>query len=308
MLLLQGADARGRREHGDAGDLLHRSQDRRRRGHQEHFRDPKMELKKWSYKSGKKKVLIKYKMAKQRAVIEKIKKLLALSDLAKNNNVNEAIVAAAAAQSLMDKHRLTYEKISFEAEGLKTNKDEVVDYIKHFGTFFGIKNPNNWQRLLAKTIAEHNHCRCYGAKINSGAEPEFSAMSIVGREDDILITEELYFYLEVEISKICLSEWSKKEFIQADEETKQWRSDFCLGAVAQLKSKLDEVSKTEHGVEYKFALLRLEKKKEELEDFFLKLKLSKMESTKPVNYNSFSKGYKAAEKISITMDKQLEVL
>ncbi len=246
-------------------------------------------------------------MAKQRAVINKIKKLLALSDLEKNNNVNEAIAAASAAQTLMDKHRLTYEKIAYEADGLKLNAT-IVDYIKHFGTFFGTRDPAAWEQALAKIIADHNRCRCYAVKLHPDAPdaPQFVGMSLIGQEEDVLITEEIYFYLDVEINKICLQEWSKKEFVDNSDETRRWRGDFCLGAVAQLKNKLDEFSKKDVGEEYKFALIRLEKLNESVEEYFSKLKFNKLEAAKPENYYPFNRGYKAAEKISINRERQIE--
>lgn len=248
-------------------------------------------------------------MAKQRAVIEKIKKLLALSDLEKNNNVNEALNAACTAQSLMDKHRLSYEKIMFEASGLYTSKDEIIDYIKHFGTYFGMPDPSEWSRALVKIIAEHNDCRCYTTKLSriggdKGEKDYFTALSLVGREENIYIVEEIYFYLELEISKICIQEWSKLEGAMDAEASKKWRADFCLGAVAQLLSKFEELKKIEVGEEHKHAIIRLEQKRLALDSFFASLKFEKNSgNARATSPASFNRGYRAAEKIPIQLDK-----
>ena len=147
---------------------------------------------------------------------EKIANLLRL---AKSDNVNEAAMAAARAQRLMDKY-----KIEVALESLADDDDfPDEDIINCQDPIERLKQRCMWKTLLADSIGTANQCNVY----TQGGD-----IKIVGRPGDINVVRYLYAYLVREVNRLC------------DRDCKgcgrTFRNNFRLGAHSALKKKLSQ--------------------------------------------------------------------
>lgn len=142
-------------------------------------------------------------------VITKIQKLLALS---KSDNANEAAVAAAQAQKLMDEYRIS--SMQLEAED-----DPMVKAVPIYGD--SRSRRSTWKGKLACTIGLHNgvYTVWYGG-----------ILTLTGAESDILITKYLFDFCVREIESV-----TKKECAGLG---KTYANSFKLGCVHTIGQKL----------------------------------------------------------------------
>lgn len=107
------------------------------------------------------------------AVIARVAKLL---KLAKSDNPNEAAIAAAQAQRLMDEHRLSAASVNVEADPMVRTRIDGQDFGR----------TSTWKRELSAVIGTHNGV----VSINYGGRLDF-----VGRTSDVQVAGFLYDYL-----------------------------------------------------------------------------------------------------------------
>ena len=160
-------------------------------------------------------------------VLDKVQKLLAL---AQSDNVNEAALAARTAQQIMHKHNLTsYMVENFNSE--KSIEEEIIDWTQQ-GRPLDVFNKKaaTWKIHLAMIVARANHCRIY---LNHA--PEGSCFGLIGRESDANIVRYLYAYLVHEIHRLTKRDGKGKG--------RTWNNNFRIGAVREIKVRLDEAVK-----------------------------------------------------------------
>jgi len=219
---------------------------------------------------------------------EKIANLLRL---AKSDNVNEAAMAAARAQRLMDKY-----KIEVALESLADDDDfPDEDIINCQDPIERLKQRCMWKTLLADSISAANQCNVY----TQGGD-----IKIVGRPTDINVVRYLYAYLVREVNRLC------------DRDCKgcgrTFRNNFRMGAHNALNRKLRqqkedtiaEVRQRATGalVRVDQALAKIEQRKKDVETWMKKNMRMGTASASRSNYNrdAYQAGQRAGGSIQIT--------
>lgn len=241
-------------------------------------------------------------------IIDKIRKLLRLAN--NNPNLNESLAAAAMAQNLMDKHRLTYEIVMGEDFENPYFQEKPIDYAVEYGfPFTPLTNPNDWIKILMKVIAEHNHCKIYIKNFFTRNKEDgilvFKGFSIIGKISDIKMVDTLFFWIFAEILRIERSEPESNK-------TEEWVENYRIGAVNNLSKRFKDLEK-ERIVEgftkdqIKNALVRIDANKSKVEEMFNDLNSRLGKGNKPTigDNIAFLRGYNAASKIELSQKKSL---
>ncbi len=156
-------------------------------------------------------------MEDKKQIIEKIKKIMALSE--NNPNKNEAIAAALKAQKLMAKFHIEESELG---EELTESKIDSMQCVVNGKT-------QKWRLQLAVVLAKNFRCKIY---LNNGN------VTFYGYEEDIKICSEVFYSLYKIGVKLSdkLKRETRKEFGTA----KGIRNTFCMGFVAGIKSELEK--------------------------------------------------------------------
>lgn len=233
-------------------------------------------------------------------VIFKVKKLLAMAE--GKANLNEALAAAEIAQRLIMLHNI--DEADLEASGnSRGSREEVYDYISKNNYPFlpTIQNPPDFIQILLKTIAEHNQCQIYVAKVQfkENEEPK-EAFSIIGRQSAINLIEFLFFWLFFQIEKF-FGESGVKD-----------RRDFYFGVIAKLQHRLATSNDRTKGFiekeKYENALVVINKINKEVKDIFDSLTgtFEEQDEVKANDGRSFAEGLKVGEKLLLEQQKELK--
>lgn len=128
------------------------------------------------------------------AIIDKIRKLLALS---KSSNANEAAAAAAKAQRLMTEHQVAEAELeAFEAPAETASvSDDPLDR-------FGLRVPL-WKELLSAKLATLHGCRTWKHSTWTTRSDMKRHMRIAGRPSDVASVRYLYAWLTSEIERMA---------------------------------------------------------------------------------------------------------
>ena len=156
------------------------------------------------------------------ATLAKVQKLLRL---ATSSNANEAALAAAKAQELIDKHQLAQVLLDLDgAEPTKGLDDEpIVDFHKAGAPLDSQKQLHRWRGYLAGVVARSNACKIY----YSGGD-----IALIGRPSDAETVRYLYGWLSRETERLT------SELGQGMGRT--WRNNFRLGVVDTIARKIHE--------------------------------------------------------------------
>jgi hypothetical protein len=159
---------------------------------------------------------------------EILRKITGLLRLAQSNpNVNEAAVAAGAAQALLTKHRLTEADLgSGEDAGDISVEDEPVAVMRR---------REIWRVALASAVARANGCRIYTSRAKDGVQ-----LKVIGRPGDAQIVTYFVRYLSLEISRLADSALARR-LISGKTEVNNFR----LGAVSAIKERLRQAQAQE---------------------------------------------------------------
>jgi hypothetical protein len=201
------------------------------------------------------------------SVIDKVKKLLALS---KSSNANEAAAAAAAANKLIDQHRLA------ESE-LETSDDLHEDIFEDSDPLYESGRLTQWKSSLACHLAKHYGCAIYN---NKGYRK--NNYKLVGRKSDIEVVRYMFTWLSLEIDRLSDDASRGRGFDRSA--GKIFSNSFCSGTVAGISSQLESSRKEVAQAASSVAMVRLNQRLSEAMSFMNgnhKLKKS----------NSFSGGY-----------------
>lgn len=225
-------------------------------------------------------------------IIERVKKLLALSQ---SSNINEASAAAAKAQELIERYRLDLASVQVE------NNEAEVEIIEDDNQpLISSERGITWKRSLAQILARENNCKSWTDKKYIAGKLQ-TEIRLVGSKTNIEIVRYLFAYIVVEIERLCQKENVGKG--------KTWSNNFRMGAVFAIREKLEakhkEIRKAYAGSQ---ALVFMQKQELALEDFFkdleakLNLKDVKL-SLHRYNPDGVNAGYRAGS--SINMNSEL---
>lgn len=162
---------------------------------------------------------------KKTKIIDKIQKLLRLSESA---NVNEAAAAAARAQALMEQHRIDRAILTLGGDG---DDQDTIRAHKDAPVFSGGKIVQ-WKLNLADTLCRHNGCTMY---INIGQDDAgrpLSKVVLVGRSTEVGTIRYMFDYLAAEVNRLCRKLGKGKGRV--------WANNFRLGAVATINQRMSE--------------------------------------------------------------------
>ncbi len=176
-------------------------------------------------------------------LIDRVRKLLELGDVSRNNSVEEAATAASLAQRLMIEHKISMTEIDID-------EDPIIDV----DVMAGEKTVNviTWKLKLLNGIANNCFCRvvyssarrrtliCSLEGALSELPPKKGQLRVLGKKDDVDLVVYLYKYLGSEINRLCEIE---VEFACGGTRSRNkrcWRSSFRLGAVYRISCRLEE--------------------------------------------------------------------
>lgn len=162
-------------------------------------------------------------MGAPEAAVDRVRKLLALSE---SSNANEAAAAAAAAQRLMEQHGIDAAMLDTEDE-----PDEPVAE-HHIGDEG--KRVATWRNALAYALARANGCKSILRKQQRGP----TKLVLIGRASDAAVVRYMYRYLTNEIDRLCEAEARSR-----GRAGKTWRTNFRVGAVDVITRRLDEAKR-----------------------------------------------------------------
>jgi hypothetical protein len=231
------------------------------------------------------------------AVIEKVKKLLALSQ---SSNANEAAVAAAMANKLMDQYRLS----TAELEGTDGNVSEPIE--EDDGYIYETGKITQWKSSLIMALASHYGCAVWNdttvdMKVDLDTNAVYSngrkvsRYRLVGRRSDIGITRYMFAYLSAECTRLSAIEAKGKGrvFVQS----------YCIGFVSGVRMQLSASRAEVQQQASSTAIVKINAREKEATDAMFKmhsgLRVSKTNSQCQVDRNAFGMGQQQGKSVHL---------
>src|SRR5215469_2538003 len=150
-------------------------------------------------------------------ILDKIKKLLALST---SSNPNEAASAAAKAQALLAQYNLDLSQV-------EAHSGETSDYCQQDIVVGGV---SRWRKTLMLVLARPNFCAVVSYK---GTE----RISIVGEPHNIEVVKYLYEYLVQQLEPMAATAYRQSG---SSMHARTWKDSFFYGAIASIDQRLKE--------------------------------------------------------------------
>lgn len=164
------------------------------------------------------------------SIIDKIRQLRALSQ---SSNVNEAAAAAAAADRLISKHRISEAEIAIanRAADLPAEEDQFVLY--------ETARVIRWKQSLAMLLSKHYGCAVWNDCVFGASDGgrKISRLRMVGLKSDMEIVRYMFAWLTTEIERLSKSHCAGRGHI--------YSQSYCEGAVSGIKAQLDLVKQEE---------------------------------------------------------------
>lgn len=148
------------------------------------------------------------------SIIDKIRRLRALSQ---STNVHEAAAAAAAANKLIDAHRINEADLAVVSSATLIEEDE--DPVYEAGRI------KNWKVRLVRVLCNNYGCE---ALINKGYR--IKAYTVVGRKSDIEIVRYMFIWLSTEVQRLCVENMRGEGHVAC--------FSYCEGAVTGIANQL----------------------------------------------------------------------
>ena len=145
-------------------------------------------------------------------------------------NINESANAAAAAQRLIEQHRIEQAELQLDMEGDVESTDhlEKWELLEEDGPRIVM-----WRLNLALAIGRVNGCA--GFYKDAQYEGDKASINIVGTKDNLKIVHYLFFYLSTTIERLCKKKGKGLGRV--------WAQSFRMGAVAKIKERLLEAQR-----------------------------------------------------------------
>lgn len=218
-------------------------------------------------------------------IIDRIQKLLALTQ---SSNVNEAAAAMAAAQALMTKHEL--ELADIEAATPGAHSDDTVDT-----DLFREKTFISWKYHLADHLARANGCRVYyTTMIQRASGKQVGVVThYVGSAAGLATIKYMYAYLVREIDRLAGE-------ARGPGVDRAYLRSFRLGASLAIGQRLLEASKQAKVGASGTALAVVDKKAERAQAVIDAKALKERGTTSVRDASAFSHGRQASESVNIS--------
>lgn len=224
-------------------------------------------------------------MISTKEIIEKVQKLLSLS---KSSNANEAAAAAAKANELLDKHRLSLADLETSIEEDVEVAEEDNEYLYQTG------RTTPWKVELANVLTEHYGVIYYNEVAWKNGR-HFTQYRMVGRPSDMSIVKYMYAWLSMEVERLSKQEAKGKGRVYVG----SYQKGFVAGVASQLRLSRIEIRKEASSS----ALVKIDARGSEAEAMLQKLhpKLKYVEdkSSVQINYHAFGLGKKRGEEIHL---------
>ena len=233
--------------------------------------------------------------AKRGKILDRVKKLLALST---SSNVNEAANAAAAAQKLMLEHRLT------EADVSDTQEGQMFELSMGAAGF-----SMRWKFVLVTAVARSFFCEAVGLRVGQRRK-----VRIVGRKEDVEIAAHVFRHLHSEINRLAKIEIEAIDWDEGvcsyglgmafgiEHDPKQYLESFRRGAVAAVIAKF-RTGEEDFVASDSSALVVASRGREPVREYVV----SKFTDTRKLGHDdvvqvddlAFVRGYEQAQSISL---------
>lgn len=179
-------------------------------------------------------------MPDREKIVDRVRKLLALS---KSSNTNEAANAAAAAAGLMARYQIESVEEEPEPDPIGDNRDLNVEIGKG-------KRPITWKWNLSWVVASSSQCKPY--MLHRLVDDEIVALSVafIGRRSDAEACAYVFRYLMEQLQDLHRSRRPKagtrvQQYVPGTpppivdaEYRRRWSRDFYIGAVATLSDRM----------------------------------------------------------------------
>ena len=235
---------------------------------------------------------------KRNKILDRVKKLLALST---SSNVNEAANAAAAAQKLMLEHRLT------EADVSDTQEGQMFELSMGAAGF-----DSRWKFVLVTAVARAFFCEAVGLRVGQRRK-----VRIVGGKEDVGIAAQVFRYLHSEINRLAKIEiesidWDEGVFsfglglasgIEHDPE--QYLESYRRGAVAAVIARFrtgEEAFVASDSRALVISIRDRDQVRAYVGSRFTNTKKPSQEDVVPVDDLAFIRGYEQAQEIVLPGD------
>ena len=162
-------------------------------------------------------------MSHEAKVIERIRKLLALS---KSSNEHEAATAAARATELMAEHQIAQAQLD-----MNTETDPIGEYVLERG-----KRAVSWKVILSTALMRAFACDSIQGRRKSGV-----VMVIVGRQSNVAAVRYMYAYLVAELERLAAQGWRAARDRRSG--ARSWKNSFRVNAAAVIARRLKEARK-----------------------------------------------------------------
>jgi hypothetical protein len=157
-------------------------------------------------------------------IVDKIAKLLALAE-GKGTTPAEASTAAAQAQRLMDRHKLTRAAVEDHERPEGIERDTEPLYVG--------RRMVSWLRVLASGVTRTNDCRLLMVKRSDGQR----RLELLGRASSVAVARHLFAYLQREIDRLSKEALRERHF-PGRGGARTWGNNFRLAAAVEVSERL----------------------------------------------------------------------
>ena len=165
------------------------------------------------------------------SILDKVRHL---RELSKSSNIHEATTAAAMADRLISKHRISEAELSMatKAADLPAQEDSVFLY--------ETAKVTPWKRSLVQVLSNHYGCAVFNDIIHkpnskTNGFRKVTRYRLVGILSDMEITRYMFAWLSEEIERLSKSHCAGQGHV--------YSQSYCQGAVAGIKTQLDIVKR-----------------------------------------------------------------
>ncbi len=170
-------------------------------------------------------------MTERESIIEKVRRLLALADRSRNDNINEALAAEKIARQLVQEHRLR--QFELRQDGADCEPLQPFQRRDLMGRLGGYR-VTDWRFNLLVGVAESHHCVAVSIAAGDG---ERGRMEIFGRPDDLDVVTYTFFHLEREV-QLHVQELGRTCRRRLSGARRRWFRDTRLGVVESVGRRL----------------------------------------------------------------------
>ena len=232
----------------------------------------------------------------QNKIIEKIQKLLALSQ---SPNAEEAASAAAMAAKLMAQYELEEADIRVATGGV--NEDPIDDSLLE--DLFG-KNIIKWKDFLLVGLVKAFHCHGY---FTTNKATGNVAYRIIGRKSNVQTVNYMFKYLVNEVTNMANKAWLEySAFHTTPVHGKTWKTSFLIGTSLTIQKRLFEMVANEANQQNSSnerALAIVQKDRQEVDDFYAKIRaglcLKNIKTKTTVMNQAYNQGKEAGKGVNL---------